>query len=286
MSDKFSSLQRGAGASLRVEGLVWGPRVGLRLVRDIGFSIAPGSRLAIIGPNGAGKTSLLRCLYRAVEPIAGRIEIDGVNLWAMSAREAARTIAVVLQEMPGDFPFSVRDVVMMGRIPRREGISGWSDRDRERVAHALEHLDLAHLARRQFATLSGGEKQRVLIARALAQEPKIIILDEPTNHLDIRHQLEILDLLQTLKLTIVTTLHDINLAAEFATEVAILTEGRLAAFGPPETVLKPSALSAAFGVHATAHGDAAGQVSRFSFTLSRSDAMPVARPSRSTGVIQ
>ncbi|THK37243.1 ABC transporter ATP-binding protein [Ensifer sp. MPMI2T] len=263
-----------AGAALRVEKLEWGPRAGLRLVRNIGFSIAPGSRLAIIGPNGAGKTSLLRCLYRAVEPTAGRIEIDGVNLWAMSAREAARTIAVVLQEMPGDFPFSVRDVVMMGRIPRREGISGWSDRDRERVAHALEHLDLTHLARRQFATLSGGEKQRVLIARALAQEPKIIILDEPTNHLDIRHQLEILDLLQTLKLTIVTTLHDINLAAEFATDVAILTEGRLAAFGPPETVLKPSALSAAFGVHATAHADAAGQVSRFSFALSPPDAMP------------
>ncbi|MDK1373322.1 MULTISPECIES: ABC transporter ATP-binding protein [unclassified Sinorhizobium] len=283
MSDEFSCLQRGAGASLRVEGLEWGPRAGLRLVRNIGFSIAPGNRLAIIGPNGAGKTSLLRCLYRAVEPVAGRIEVDGVNLWGMSAREAARTIAVVLQEMPGDFPFSVRDVVMMGRIPRREGISGWSDRDRERVAHALEHLDLAHLARRQFATLSGGEKQRVLIARALAQEPKIIILDEPTNHLDIRHQLEILDLLQTLKLTIVTTLHDINLAAEFATDVAILTEGRLAAFGPPETVLRPAALSAAFGVHATAHADAAGHVSRFSFALSRPDAMPAARSSRSTG---
>ncbi|NRP73753.1 Hemin import ATP-binding protein HmuV [Ensifer psoraleae] len=271
-----------AGASLRVEGLEWGPRAGLRLVRNISFSVAPGSRLAIIGPNGAGKTSLLRCLYRAVEPIAGRVEIDRVSLWAMTAREAARTIAVVLQEMPGDFPFSVRDVVMMGRIPRRGGISGWSDRDRERVAHALEHLDLAHLARRQFATLSGGEKQRVLIARALAQEPKIIILDEPTNHLDIRHQLEILDLLQTLKLTIVTTLHDINLVAEFATDVAILTEGRLAAFGSPEAVLQPSALSAAFGVHATAHGDAAG-CSRFSFTLAPPAAPAVARSSSSTG---
>nr|WP_245262746.1 ABC transporter ATP-binding protein [Ensifer sp. BR816] len=145
-----------------------------------------------MGPNGAGKTSLLRCLYRAVQPVAGRVEVDGVDAGAMTAREAAKTIAVVLQETPGDFPFSVRDVVMMGRIPRREGMSGWTALDRERVAHALDHLDLVHLVRRQFATLSGGEKQRVRIARALAQEPRIIILDEPTNHLDIRHQLEML----------------------------------------------------------------------------------------------
>lgn len=257
------------GAALRVEGLHWGPRPGLTLVEDIDFSIEAGSRLAILGPNGAGKTSLLRCLYRAVQPTGGRVEVDGVDLWATTAREAAKTIAVVLQEMPGDFPFSVRDVVMMGRIPRREGLSGWTDKDREHVLHALSHLDLAHLAARQFSTLSGGEKQRVLIARALAQEPRIIILDEPTNHLDIRHQLEILELLQTLKLTIVTTLHDINLAAEFATDVAILTAGRLTAFGAPEAVLSPRALSSAFGVTATAHSTAAAGSARFSFSLPR-----------------
>ncbi|WP_063769986.1 ABC transporter ATP-binding protein [Ensifer aridi] len=280
------------GASLRVERLEWGPRPGLRLVRDISLSLASGGRLAIIGPNGAGKTSLLRCLYRAAQPAAGKIEVDGVDLWSITAREAAKTIAVVLQEMPSDFPFSVRDVVMMGRIPRREGIGGWTARDREQVAHALDHLDLGHLAGRQFATLSGGEKQRVLIARALAQEPRIIILDEPTNHLDIRHQLEILELLKTLRLTIVTTLHDINLAAEFATDVAILAEGRLAAFGVPGAVLEPSALSAAFGVHATAHETPESNASRFSFSLRRSDAAPAKRSNsrisslRSTGEIQ
>lgn len=257
------------GAALRVKGLCWGPRPGLTLVDDMDFAIEAGSRLAILGPNGAGKTSLLRCLYRAVQPNAGRIEVDGVDLWSTSAREAAKTIAVVLQEMPGDFPFSVRDVVMMGRIPRREGLNGWTDTDRERVQHALSHLDLAHLAGRQFSTLSGGEKQRVLIARALAQEPRIIILDEPTNHLDIRHQLEILELLQTLKLTIVSTLHDINLAAEFATDVAIVTAGRLTAFGTPDAVLSPRALSSAFGVTATAHSTAVAGTARFSFSLPR-----------------
>ncbi|KOF12994.1 iron ABC transporter ATP-binding protein [Ensifer adhaerens] len=262
------------GAGLRVRALDWGPRPNLRLVREVDFAIVPGSRLAILGPNGAGKTSLLRCLYRSAQPTAGSIEVDGVDIWAMTAREAAKIIAVVLQEMPSDFPFSVRDVVMMGRIPRREGMSGWTARDRETVAHALEHLDLTHLAGRQFSTLSGGEKQRVLIARALAQQPRIIILDEPTNHLDIRHQLEILDLLQTLQLTIVTTLHDINLAAEFATDVAILTEGRMTAFGSPEDVLNPQALSAAFGVTATAHNNAVTSGSRFSFSLARQGSMP------------
>jgi iron complex transport system ATP-binding protein len=261
------------GASLRVEGLEWGPRPNLRLVRNISFSVAPGGRLAIIGPDGAGKTSLLRCLYRAVQPVTGRVEVDGVDVWAMTAREAAKTIAVVLQETPEDFPFSVRDVVMMGRIPRREGMSGWTALDRERVAHALDHLDLADLARRQFATLSGGEKQRVLIARALAQEPRIIILDEPTNHLDIRHQLEMLELLRRLKLTIVTTLHDINLALDFATDVALVSEGKLAAFGPPREVLHPLALSIAFGVHATAHAPDEGHAARFSFSLSSADAV-------------
>ncbi|MGF6176793.1 ABC transporter ATP-binding protein [Ensifer sp. 4252] len=262
------------GAGLRVRALDWGPRPDLRLVREVDFAITPGSRLAILGPNGAGKTSLLRCLYRSAQPTAGTIEVDGVDIWAMTAREAAKIIAVVLQEMPSDFPFSVRDVVMMGRIPRREGVSGWTARDRETVAHALEHLDLTHLAGRQFSTLSGGEKQRVLIARALAQQPRIIILDEPTNHLDIRHQLEILELLQTLQLTIVTTLHDINLAAEFATDVAILTEGRMTAFGSPEDVLNPQALSAAFGVTATAHSNAVASGARFSFSLARQGSMP------------
>lgn len=282
--DKLGGLQRhaggksdpanfgSAGAGLRVEELQWGPYPGLRLVRGVSFSVAPGSRLAIIGPNGAGKTSLLRCLYRAAAPVAGRIELDGVNLWNMTAREAAKLIAVVLQEAPADFPFSVRDVVMMGRIPRRTGIGGWTDRDREQVAHVLERLDLGHLGKRLFATLSGGEKQRVLIARAVAQEPRVIILDEPTNHLDIRHQLEILELLRALNVTIVMSLHDINLAAAFATDIAILAEGRLAAFGTPAEVLEAAALSAAFGVHATAQVDASGNPLRFSFALSSPEA--------------
>ncbi|MBA4799490.1 MAG: ABC transporter ATP-binding protein [Rhizobiales bacterium] len=237
------------------------------MVRDVSFSLASGDRLAIVGPNGAGKTTLLRCLYRGVSPLEGRVEIDDQDIWQMSARQVARRVAVVLQEMPGDFPFTVRDVVMMGRVPWREGLSGWSDQDRAEAEHALDHLDLLRLANRQFSTLSGGEKQRVLVARALAQKPEILILDEPTNHLDIRHQLEILDLLGGLNLTIITTLHDINLAAEFASHVALMQGGRMRAFGTPDAVLTEQALSGTFGVLAARQQADDRRPHRFSFSL-------------------
>ena len=255
------------GASLTVSSLNWGPRSDLLLVRDVSFSLGAGDRLAIVGPNGAGKTSLLRCLYRAVAPLKGKVEINGCDIRKLSAQAAARRVAVVLQEMPADFPFTVLDVTMMGRIPRRRGLTGWRDEDRAQVAHCLEHLDLTAMANRQFTTLSGGEKQRVLVARALAQEPDIIILDEPTNHLDIRHQLEILHLLAGLKLTIVTTLHDINLAGTFATHVGLMRDGRMAGFGRPDEVLTPHAISTAFGVSALAHPSQGNTATRFSFSL-------------------
>ncbi|WP_159945828.1 ABC transporter ATP-binding protein [Rhizobium sp. 18065] len=255
------------GTSINVSNLGWGPKPGLFLVRDVNFALDAGERLAIIGPNGAGKTSLLRCLYRGVSPREGKVEVGGEDIWQIGSRQVARRIAVVLQEMPADFPFSVRDVVMMGRIPWREGLTGWTDEDRQEVAHALEHLNLTHLAMRQFSTLSGGEKQRVLVARALTQKPEIIILDEPTNHLDIRHQLEILNLLRTLKLTIITTLHDINLAGDFATHVALMCDGLMTAFGTPDQVLTSRAVSTTFGVSATAHPVPGVNTARFSFSL-------------------
>ncbi|MDM8014085.1 MAG: ABC transporter ATP-binding protein [Rhizobium sp.] len=255
------------GCPIRVTDIGWGPKPSQYLVRGVSFSLDAGDRLAIVGPNGAGKTTLLRCLYRGVNPLEGRVEVDGQDIWQMSARHVARRVAVVLQEMPGDFPFTVRDVVIMGRVPWREGLAGWSEEDRAEAEHALDHLDLLRLANRQFSTLSGGEKQRVLVARALAQKPEILILDEPTNHLDIRHQLEILDLLGALNLTIITTLHDINLAAEFATHIALMHGGRMNAFGPPEAVLTEQALSGTFGVLAARQQAEGARSHRFSFSL-------------------
>lgn len=258
---------REGSARLDAEGVTWGAHKGMPIISSISLSVDAGDRLAIIGPNGAGKSTLLRCLYRGVKPQRGTVRLDGVDLWSIGPRQAAQRIAVVPQETPSDFPFSVRDVVLMGRIPHRKGMARWSDHDHEVTTQALARLELAPLALRQFASLSGGEKQRALIARALAQEPELIILDEPTNHLDIRHQLEILELLKGLGRTIITTLHDINLAADFATHVAVLDCGRLTGHGQPTDVLTVEHISSAFRVGASLHQQAGGEARRFSFSL-------------------
>ncbi|TWB61725.1 iron complex transport system ATP-binding protein [Rhizobium sp. ERR 922] len=253
-------------ARLEADGISWGPQKGMPIISSITLSVEAGARLAIIGPNGAGKSTLLRCLYRGLKPQRGSVRLDGIDLWSIGPREAAQRIAVVPQETPGDFPFSVRDVVLMGRIPHRKGMARWSDRDHEVTTKALARLELESLAQRQFASLSGGEKQRTLIARALAQEPELIILDEPTNHLDIRHQLEILELLKRLGPTIITTLHDINLAADFATQIAVMDCGRLMGHGEPAEVLTVEHVSNAFRVGTRLHRTDGGP-QRFSFSL-------------------
>ncbi|WP_183875632.1 ABC transporter ATP-binding protein [Rhizobium sp. BK491] len=252
---------------LAAHQLAWGPSKDKLIIRDVGLSIEAGDRLAIIGPNGAGKSTLLRCLYRNLRPLKGSVLFDGNDLWSIAPREVARRIAVVLQETPGDFPFSVRDIVMMGRIPHRKGVGRWSDEDHDATAASLARLDLLSLASRRFSSLSGGEKQRVLVARALAQTPEVIILDEPTNHLDIRHQLEVLALLKTLDLTIVTTLHDINFVADFATHVAVIHAGRASGYGTPDDVLTTQQITAAFGVSAEIHHTGGNTARRFTFSL-------------------
>ncbi|MCM2452463.1 ABC transporter ATP-binding protein [Agrobacterium vitis] len=261
----------GHGASLKVRGLSYAPTGARSLIKNVDFTLDAGERLAIIGPNGAGKTSLLRCLYRAVRPSEGKVLLDGQDVWAIDPRTVARRIAVVVQEMPADFPFTVEDIVMMGRIPWQK--SAWkrskgTGDDKARALHAMDHLHITDLARRDFATLSGGEKQRVLVARALAQDPQLLILDEPSNHLDIRNQLEILDLLRGLGITIVTTLHDINLAAGFATRAIILKDGQMIAEGCPRDVLTADHLSAAFTVQTHVHSLDGGATRNFSFALS------------------
>jgi len=253
-------------ARLDADGVTWGAQKGMPIISGITLSVEAGARLAIIGPNGAGKSTLLRCLYRGLKPQRGSVRLDGVDLWSIGPREVAQRIAVVPQETPDSFPFSVRDVVLMGRIPHRKGMARWNDRDHDVTTGALARLELESLALRQFASLSGGEKQRALIARALAQEPELIILDEPTNHLDIRPQLEILELLKGLGPTIVTTLHDINLAADFATQVAVMDCGRLTEQGEPAEVLTVEHVSNAFRVGARLHRTDNGP-QRFSFSL-------------------
>ncbi|MEM9436764.1 MAG: ABC transporter ATP-binding protein [Pseudomonadota bacterium] len=240
------------GAALSVSDLSWSPGRGRApVLSGASFELAAGRVLGIVGPNGAGKTTLLRMLYRYQRPETGAVMVDGVDIWTLPAKTVAQSIAAVLQEQPTDFALTVREIVALGRVPHRKGLGGASGANDDRIIdEALRRLHLHPFATRSLGTLSGGERQRVMVARALAQEPRILILDEPTNHLDIRHQLEVLALIRELPLTIVTSLHDLNLAAGVCDDVLLLENGRPKGFGPPETVLSEEAVSTAFRVHA------------------------------------
>ena len=220
------------------------------VVRSVTLELVEGEFLALVGPNGSGKSSLLRTIYRAIRPAAGAVMLQGTDVWKLKASEVARTVAVVAQERPDDFDFNAADVVRMGRTPHLRLLTR-AGREHDRIClDALERVGCAHLAGRVFHTLSGGEKQRILIARALAQEPEILILDEPTNHLDIAAQVELLSLIRTLGITVVAALHDLNHAAAYADRVAVLDAGALVGLGPHAEVLTPELIEEVFRVRA------------------------------------
>ncbi len=254
---------------LDLRGVFWGPPGRGPILHDLNLAVPQGQVLAICGANGAGKSSLLRLIYRYHPPSRGTVLLQGRDLWLMPAPEAARQVAAVLQEQPSDLGLTVRQIVALGRLPHRQGwgagLSAQGRRDAAICEAALARMDLCDLAHRPFGTLSGGERQRTVVARALAQEPKIIVLDEPTNHLDIRHQLELLALLRALGQTVIATLHDLTLAADFADRVILLHEGRILADGPPLTALTETNLARAFQVRAKV--DASGARPRFAFHL-------------------
>ena len=219
---------------------------GDRLLHDVSIDVAPSDRLAIIGPNGAGKTTLLRMLAGTLQPTAGAVHLFGTPLAAMRPVERARRIAVVGQTDQPDRRISVRDYVALGRIPHTARHAG--TQDAAAVESALEQTELLTLARREMGSLSGGERQRAQIARALAQEPRILFLDEPTNHLDPRARGALLALVADLGLTIVAVLHDLHLVSGFATRVAVLRQGALTACGPVEETLSRQVVRDVFGI--------------------------------------
>lgn len=260
-------------AALAVQDLTWSPRRGTQmLLHPTSFQLGAGRVLGIVGPNGAGKTTLLRLLYRFHRPVTGSVTVDGDDIWKLGAREVAQRVAAVLQEQPSDFALTVGEIVALGRTPHRRGFVGNAGaHDQEIIDAALAQLDLHGLSHRHLGTLSGGERQRVMVARALAQEPQLLILDEPTNHLDIRHQLEVLELIRTLPLTIVTSLHDLNLAADVCDDVLLLQGGRPLGFGPPHNVLNETAVSDAFNITACRDYLAMGKTDHLTFHLQTKD---------------
>ncbi len=255
-------------ADLDVQGVSWAPAKATQpVLHPTSFHVAAGRVLGVVGPNGAGKSTLLRLLYRFQKPQTGQVCVGGQDIWAMNPRDCAKRIAAVLQEQASAFGLTVREIVRLGRTPHWSGFSASGAGDEQIVQAVLEKLGLDQLADRNFGTLSGGERQRVMVARALAQEPQVLILDEPTNHLDVRHQLEVVSLIQNLGLTIVVSLHDLNMAAGLCDDVLVLKDGQPQGFGPPQSLLTDSLVARTFRVAAQREQLAPSGASHFSFSL-------------------
>lgn len=236
------------GASLHVDG-VSVDLAGRRIINEVTLGVKSGV-VGIVGPNGSGKSTLLRTIYRVLRPTAGKVQAAGRDVWAIPARHAAQVTAAVVQDAPVDLELTVQDCVATGRLPHGSVLSGGRAEDRQAIERAMRTAGVQEFAARSVSTLSGGERQRVQLARALAQEPRILVLDEPTNHLDIRHQLQLLALVQNLRITTLVTLHDLNLAAAYCDEIVLLDRGRVVTSGHPERVFTPELLHRVFGVRA------------------------------------
>lgn len=224
---------------------------GKTLIDNVSITVAPGEMIGLLGPNGAGKSSLLRTIYRTNRPSAGRVLINGEDVWRQSARWTAQHVGAVLQDMPADFPLTVEDVVAMGRSAHKRLLEADNRHDLALIDAAVALLQLDDLRGRLFRSLSGGERQRVLVARALVQQPAVLVLDEPTNHLDIHHQINLLRFLRSLGITVIAALHDLNLAAMFCDRLCLLEKGRLLASGKPEAVLTETNLATVFRIDAS-----------------------------------
>ncbi|MGI2105673.1 ABC transporter ATP-binding protein [Shewanella frigidimarina] len=218
------------------------------ILADIHFSLPKGQMLGLIGPNGAGKSSLLRCLYRYIVPTSGDIDIFSKPISEYSSKLLAQNIAVVQQDTPHYFDMTTEQLVAMGLTPHKGLFDSNTAQDRERVVSALTKVGLQQKAQQQYELLSGGEKQRALIARAIVQQPHILILDEPTNHLDIRYQIQILELVKSLGISVIASIHDLNLASAMCDKLLLLDQGRLIAKGTPTEVLTERQISEVFGV--------------------------------------
>ncbi|WP_343292531.1 heme ABC transporter ATP-binding protein [Vandammella animalimorsus] len=220
------------------------------IVREVSLRVHSGEMVGLLGPNGSGKSTLLRMIYRTLPPSSGQVLLDGSDLWQQTPRRAAQAMAVLAQQGSPPFALSVHEVVLMGRIPHQRPLARDSAQDLQIVAQALARVGAQALAHRRFDTLSGGEQQRVLLARALAQQPRLLVLDEPTNHLDVRHQFELMNLLRSLRLSTLAALHDLQLAAHYCDRIYLLQGGAIAAQGRPAEVLDAATIARVYGVPA------------------------------------
>ncbi|WP_372760976.1 ABC transporter ATP-binding protein [Pseudoalteromonas sp.] len=232
---------------LKVENLSWG--IGSKaIVKQINLQLKRGQFVGLIGPNGAGKSSLLRCLYRYNQPTAGQVKFNDVNIWQLSSAQYAKYVAVVLQEAPQQFNLTLFDVVALGLTPHKSLFSATSHSDIEKINQAIARVNLTEHTQQQFESLSGGEKQRALIARAMVQQPQLLIMDEPTSHLDVKYQIQVMELAKSLGVTVFASFHDLNLAAAMCDQLVVINQGEIACSGTPSEVLNEAMLNTVFGV--------------------------------------
>lgn len=229
------------------------------ILEQINIEAESGEFIGIIGPNGSGKSTLLKNIYKVLKPWAGEVFLGGMDLLTMSNREMAQKLGVVIQEHESSFDFTVEEVIMMGRYARKGLLEAENKKDRVLVDSVIEKTGLQGLREQSFMTLSGGEKQRTFIARALAQATPCLILDEPTNHLDIKYQLEVMDLASSLGKTVIAAIHDLNIAALYCDRIYVLKEGKIIAGGSPQEVLTADFIRDVYEVEAEAISDSRGQ---------------------------
>lgn len=242
------------------------------ILNNITFNVSKGEVIGIIGPNGAGKTSLLRCITNQQKAnkaaqLSGTIHLKNKIITSYSSKELAQHFAHVAQKAEAIFSLTVIDIIKMGLLPHKGLFALNNDHDQQQIKLALSKVGLAHAEKMDYDQLSGGEQQRVLIARALVQKAQILILDEPTNHLDVYYQHQILHLISQLDITVIMTVHDLNLASQYCQRLLLLNQGQLIADGTPVTVLTQTQLSSVFRLPCVVSKDTLNQKPRVFFSL-------------------
>jgi iron complex transport system ATP-binding protein len=232
---------------LNVKNVSWGI-ANKSILNNINLQISPGKFVGLIGPNGAGKSSLLRCLYRFNRPISGQVTFNNHDIWQLKSEDYAKQVAVVLQETPSQFNLSVFDVIALGLTPHKSLFSSITNIDKQKIIQAINTVGLVDHSDQSFESLSGGEKQRALIARAIVQQPQLLIMDEPTSHLDVKYQIQVMELAKSLGVTVFASFHDLNLASAMCDELVVIKNGEITHTGTPTEVLTESMLGDVFGV--------------------------------------
>lgn len=221
-----------------------------KILSNVSLDINKGEFVGLVGPNGCGKSTLLKNIYKVYKPDSGVIYIDETNIAGLSSKESAKLMSVMVQENNIEFDMDVLEMVMLGRYAHKKVFSNSSKIDYEIAKSSLKAVGMEHCEQRSFISLSGGEKQRVLIARAIAQQADFIILDEPTNHLDVGYQYQIMNILKQQNITVFSSIHDLCIAAYYCDKIIIMNEGTIIDYGSPDEVLTKELIEKLFGVSA------------------------------------